>query len=481
MQDNDTKGKVISGLVWKFSERILAQLVTFLVGIILARLLVPSDYGSVSLVMVFISIADVLISYSFGNSLIQKENSDNIDFSSVFFFNIAGSVFIYILLFLFSPYIAAFYKLPELNMVIRVLGLRIIIIAVNSVQQAYVSKNMLFKKFFYSTLGGTAAAAVTGVVMAYKGYGVWALVVQYLVNAVIDTVILWFTVGWRPQLVFSYKRMKQLFRFGWKLLVSGIIDRVYAEFRSLLIGRLYTSEDLAFYKRGQSYPELIVNNINSSISSVFFPAVAKEQNYIDRVKAMTRMALSISSYVVFPCMVGLAVVADQLIEIMLTPKWLPCVPFLRIFCFTFALQPIHTANLDAIKAIGRSDLFLKMEILKKGVGLVILLLTVRGGVYWIALGMAPAALISSCINAYPNKKLLNYGYAEQYKDLLPSAAMSFVLGAAVWLLKKTALEGIPLLFAQTGCGITVYIGLSIVTKNKNFKLLSDSISNAIRS
>ena len=266
-------------------------------------------------------------------------------------------------------------KVKILCSVLRVLGLRVPIAAFNSVQQAYVSKNMLFKRFFFSTLFGTLLSGVVGCVMAYNGFGIWSLVGQYLTNTIVDTTVLWFTVRWRPNFVFSFKRVKSLFSFGWKILVSNLIDTGYQQIRSLVIGGKYTSADLAYYNRGQQYPQLVVANVNTSISSVLFPAISKNQENLEVVKNMTRRAIKTSSYIMWPLMFGLAVISKPLVVWMLTDKWLPCVPYLQIACFNFAFWPIHTANLESLKAIGRSDILLKLEVVKKIMGLGLLLVS----------------------------------------------------------------------------------------------------------
>lgn len=465
---NDVKSKVISSLAWKFAERITAQLVTFIVSIVLARLLDPEHYGAIAIVNIFIALANVFVVSGFGNSLIQKKDSDDTDFSSVFYFNIVMSVVIYIVVFFTAPIIAEFYSMPILTPTLRVMGLRLIVAGVNSVQHAYVSSHMMFRRFFWSTLGGTLASAVVGITMAYHGFGVWALVGQYMTNTITDTIVLWFTVRWRPKLLFSLKRLGGLFSYGWKILCSALLETGYTELRSLVIGKVYTSEDLAYYNRGQSFPHLFVTNINTSIQSVLFPAMAQEQDKKARLKNMVRRSISISSYVMSPLMLGLALVAEPLIKILLTDKWLPCVPFLQISCFTYALRPVHTANLQAIKAMGRSDIFLKLEIIKKVIGIATLLATMRYGVMAIAISGMITAILSSVINAWPNKKLIRYSYFEQIKDLLsPFVALLFMSVAVVCI----GLLNLPLLAdlaIKILLGAVVYVAVSYFTKNENF-------------
>lgn len=286
--NQNMKSKVLSGLFWKFAERILAQLVSLVVSIVLARLLLPEDYGAVSLVTIFITLANVFVVDGLGVSLIQKKDADDVDFSTVFYFNIVFSCAIYFLLYLFAPVLAAFYDMPILCPVVRVLGLKIPIAGINSVQQAFVSRKMIFKKFFFSTLIGTVISAVVGIAMAYYGFGVWALVCQYLINSVIDTIVLWLTVRWRPIRTFSIERMKGLFSYGWKLLVQSLLVTLYGNLRSLVIGKVYSSADLAFYNKGGQFPNLIVTNVDSAINSTLFPAMSKEQNNTERVRAIAR-------------------------------------------------------------------------------------------------------------------------------------------------------------------------------------------------
>ena len=294
MSENNIKKRVLSSLCWRFAERCGAQIVQFVVSIVLARLLLPKDYGLVSLIIVFIDIASVFAQSGLGIALVQRSNADEVDFSSVFYFSIVFSLVIYMILFFGAKPIAGFYKIQDLVPVTRVLGLSVIIGAINSVQQAYVQKTMQFKRFFWSTLGGTLCSAFIGIAMAYKGFGVWALVCQQLTNQVTDTVILWITVGWRPKKLFSIDRMKRLFSFGWKMLVSALLDTIYSNLYSLVIGKTYSSSELAYYNKGKQFPVLIITNINSSIDNVLFPVLAEMQNEKERIKDMVRKSIKLS-------------------------------------------------------------------------------------------------------------------------------------------------------------------------------------------
>lgn len=477
MGNNDIKSKTFSGLFWRFAERCGAQGVTFIVSIVLARILDPNTYGTVALITVLISILQVFIDSGLGNALIQKSDADHLDFSSVFFFNILMCTIIYIFLFISAPYIARFYSNSELTPAIRVLGLTLIIAGLKNIQQAYVSRNLLFKKFFFSTLGGTIGASIVGISLAYLGYGIWALVGQLLFNNLVDTIILWITVDWKPRLEFSLSRLKKLLSFGWKLLVSSLIDTIYNNLQQLIIGKWYSSSDLAFYNQGKQFPSVIVNNINTSIDSVLLPVISKEQNNQEIVKSMTRRAIKTSSYIMAPIMIGLACVASTLVSIILTDKWLECVFFLRVFCISYMFYPIHTANLNAIKAMGRSDLFLKLEIEKKIVGFIILIFTMRLGVEAMALGMLLNSLINQFINSFPNKKLLNYSYFDQIKDIIPNLLIAGIMGLIV-LFVGTLISNIYIsLIIQIIVGMGLYICLSFLTKNDSFSYLLKVIKN----
>ena len=395
-----------------------------------------------------------------GTALIQKKDADDLDFSSVFYFNFFVCIVLYIGMFLAAPIIAGFYGDNSLIPIIRVISLTIVISGVKGIQQSYVSRNMLFKRFFFATLGGTIFSAFLGIGLAYAGFGVWAIVAQQLSNTAIDTLILWITVKWRPKRMFSWNRLKGLLSFGWKLLVSSLLDTVYNNLRNLIIGKFYSSADLAYYNQGDKFPKIIVTNINSSIDSVLLPTLANEQEHIDRVKSMTRRAIKTSTFIMAPLMMGLAFCATSIVKIVLTDKWLPCVPYLQIFCVTYMFWPIHTANLNAINAMGRSDYFLKLEIAKKAIGLILLLSTMRFGVMIMAYSLLISSITSQIINSWPNKKLLGYGYFEQLRDILPSVLIALFMGGCVNLVNVLGFSDFLMILVQVPLGAFIYVGLS---------------------
>ena len=467
-EPQNTRSQALSGLMWRFLERFGAQGVTFVVSIILARLLDPEVYGIVAIVTVFTAILNVFIDSGLGNALIQKKDADDLDFSSVFFFNLFMCVALYLLLFAAAPLIAKYYKMPQLTAVIRVMSLTIIISGVKNVQQAYVSKHLLFKRFFFATLGGTLGAAVLGIWMAYRGYGVWALVAQGLFNSAVDTLILWITVRWRPKLMFSSERFRGLFSFGWKLLVSQLIDTVYNNLRQLIIGKLYNADNLAFYNRGYMLPNVFVVNVNTAIDSVLFPVMSNAQDDVESVRAMTRRSIQVSSYVMWPIMLGIAAVSKPLVAVLLTEKWLPCVPYVIIFCISYAFLPMETANLNAIKALGRSDIFLRLTVIKKIIGFVILLATMWFGPLIMAASNLFFSVVNQIINAWPNRKLLGYSYGQQVADILPSMLLSGVMFAAAWCVRYLGLGNFVTLLIQTAVGVAVYVLGSAIFRIESF-------------
>lgn len=468
MSDNTKVTNVIKNFFWRFFERCGAQGVSFIVSIILARLIEPEAYGTIALVTVFTTILQVFVDSGMANALIQKKDADDLDFSTVFFFNIVLCFILYLGIYILAPLIAKFYNQAELVSVVRVLCIIVIVSGIRNVQQAYVSRTMQFKKFFFSTIGGTLGSAIIGIILAYLNWGVWALVVQQVLNISIGTIILWLTVEWRPKRIFSFQRLEKLLAYGWKLLAASLLDRIYNELRSLIIGKMYSSADLAYYNRGNQFPNVIVTNINTSIDSVLFPTMSAEQDHRERVMVMTRRAIKTSTYIMMPLMILLAICAEPIVRILLTETWLPCVPYLRVFCITYALYPIHTANLNAIKAMGRSDMFLQLEIIKKIVGLITLFSTMRLGVMWMTYSLLFTSVISSIVNAFPNRILLKYSLWSQLKDMLPQIVLSCIMGGIVYCVYFIGLSDLLTLIMQIILGLVIYLTGSIFIKLESF-------------
>lgn len=469
------KQTVIHSLVWKFFERCSVQVISFVVTIVLARLLNPQEYGAIALVLVFVNVAGVIVEGGLNTALIQKKNSDQVDFSTIFYASLAISGLLYVTLYFSSPWIAGFYKNPSLEQVVKILSISLIFYAANSIQKAYLAKKFLFKKLFYSSFGAVVISGLIGIYLAWLGYGIWALVAQSILVQVCTTVIMGFTVKWHPTLQFSWTRFKSLLDFGWKIFVSNLLVNLSISIRSLVIGKVYNASSLALFDRGKQFPALIIDNINSSIQSVIFPVLSSIQDDRQSVKAMVRRSIKTSTFVIFPLVVILGVLAEPLIQTLLTDKWLGAVPYVRIFCCAYLVMPMQIANLEAIKSLGYSSTTLKLELCKKGVELLILALTIPISVQFIAWGIVLYNCITLVMNVYPNAKLLSYGFAEQVKDVFPTLMISVVMGLILFLI--TIILDSPLMKLTIGilAAIGTYWGLAIITHNETYTYLKTII------
>lgn len=457
------KSQVIQGAFWKFAERIAAQLVSLVVSIILARLLSPSEYGTISLVTVFITIANVFVSSGFGQALIQKKDADSLDFSSVFYFSLVFTSLIYLALFLGAVPIANFYNMPILVPVLRVLAISVPIMGINSVQQAYIAREMQFKLFFYATFIGTIISAFVGIALAYSGFGVWALVAQTLTNNIIDTIVLQMSIKWRITKEFSLSRIRSLLSYGWKLLLQSLILQFYASLRSLLIGKFYTTEDLSFYTKGNQFPELISTNIDTGINTALFPVMSKAQDSLERVKTMARKTTDFTSYVMSPILIGFIAVAEPFILVLLTDKWLPCVPYLRICCVILLFRAPQTAILQAIKAVGRSDIVLKVDIPIRVFAIIVLCISLRYSVYIFAISEIVVTVFGTILYIIVAKKIINYSLTEVCHDFLINVSMASIMGIAVLVIGNIwSIHPILVMLIQVISGACIYVSLSIL-------------------
>ena len=459
---------ITSNFLWRFGERFFAQLVTLIVSIILARLLEPSAYGVVAIVSIFVSLVQTFIDSGLGNALIQKKNASSEDFSTVFYFNLILCFILYSIIWMASPVIAAFYENMDLVLMIRVISLSIFISGLKNIQQAYVARNMIFKKFFFATFLGTIISAIVGIYLAYKGAGAWALIMQQLTNNFVDMVILWIVVKWRPSLEFSFLSLRRLFSYGWKLTAADFIGKCYDQIRDLVIGKKYSSSDLAFFTKGKQFPHILITNINTSMDSVLLPAMSNVQDIRTRVKELARKSIVTSTFLLFPMLIGLACCSDLVIKVLLGDKWLPCVPYLRIFCIISLFYPLHTSNLNAIKSVGRSDIYFVLDVIKKSIGLIILLITYKYGPFMIAIGMIFDSLFSLLLNAYPTKKLIDYGLLSQVRDISQNMVYSIIMGVIVFIIDIDGVTPIFVLIVKVFTGVAVYFLICKITNYKVF-------------
>ncbi len=426
------KSKVAKGAIWTLLEKLSTQAVGFVVGMILARLLTPDAYGTVALTSIFFAVAGVLVDSGFGSALIQKKDSDDLDFNSVFYLQLFLSVLAYITLFFAAPWIADFYKTPELKPIVRISAISFFFNAVNAIQGAELTKKMLFHLSFRISLITCFTSAICGVTLAFLGCGVWALVWSSLITGFVGVVSRWFIIAWRPRPMFSFARLKPLFAYGWKMVAVGLTDKIFSNINSLLIGKFYLKSDVAFVNKGRSLPALAMNEIDGTLGRVSFPALVQLQH--DKVKlreAMRRM-MRCSTFLVFPMMVGVAVCSYSWIRLLYGEKWTPAVPYMILSCFTFILWPFHTINLKGIVALGRSDILLKLEIVKKLAALIVILSCFRLGVFtWMAVSAFTLGPFSLIVNVWPNKRLLNYTIGMQFRDVMPTILICCAQAAAM--------------------------------------------------
>ncbi|MEG1525558.1 MAG: lipopolysaccharide biosynthesis protein [Clostridia bacterium] len=481
-QQQNIKQKAISGLFWKLMENGGTQGIAFLTSIVLARLIDPANYGVLSLTVIFTSIASVFVQRGFSLSLVQKKDADETDFSSVFYFSLVLALVLYLSLWISAPWIADFYHTPQVKQVLRAISLILVFGAVTSVQNAIIMREMAFRQRFIASVVSVVLSGTVGITMALLGFGVWALVAQQLLDSLIMCVGLSIATGWFPKRLFSFKQLGGLFSFGWKLLVSSLLETIYSDVSGLIIGRRYSPAMLAHYDKGRKFPQLIGTNLSGAIQAAMFPTFSVAQDDHERLRAMVRRSVAISAFVTFPLIAGLGAVGTPLIRLVLTEKWMPCVPFLQVFCITFALYPIDATVLQAINALGRSDLYLKLEIAKKIAGI----LLIFAAVYWLdtpialAWALALTAVLSVLLNAIPIKRLIGYRYGMQLRDLLPSLGLSIIMGTAVYAVSFLGFSDWLALCIQIPLGAVLYAGIAWIMKMESFTYLIKSMQEIRR-
>jgi len=473
----DSNKKVTSGFLWIYLENTSAQIVSFLVTIVLARLLEPTHYGTIALLTVFIALAQIFVTSGISSALIQKKDADELDYSTMFWFNLTVSLVLYFILFICAPSISNYYNRPELVLVLRVLAISIPLSAFNCIQQAYVSSHFIFKKSFISNSGGVIISGFVGILMAYLGYGLWALVAQRLVHVALNTVFLKLVISWYPKIMFSFERLKPMMAFGWRMMATGFL---FTGYRSLVIGKRYSAEDLGYYDRGFSFPNLIASNIDSSITRVLFPALSKYQDDADNLSVKSRRAAKLSAYIMTPLLWGLAIISKPLVALLLGDKWLPCVPYMQIMCIVWWLQPTQTCSAQAIKAIGRSDLYLKIELLSKAVGLILLAVAVFlfDSVIAIAFMYLAGQFAAVLIYGVYSEKYIGYKLKDQFVDLMVPAAMAFIACSVAYLLSYTQIGTINIcIILQLFCVSGIYLCLSILFHNETSNYILKMLKN----
>lgn len=436
MSQQSLKNKTVKSIVWNGLENVSSIGLRFLFGVILARILSPSEYGIIGMLTVFLAVSDVFVNAGFGSALIRKPDRTESDNSTAFYFNIVVALVVYVLLFLGAPLIAHFYNMPLITPVLRLLGISVVINSFSIVQNAILAINLEFKKSAGITFVSVLISGAIGVFIAYRGFGVYALVWQTLSLSIIKTILLWLLIRWRPIERFSKRSFQQLFGFGSKLLVSGLLETIYTNIYPILIGKLFSPAALGLYSRASSYAQLPSSNLTNVIQRVTFPVLSKMQDDDSRLSANYRKLLKMSVFIIFPCMMLLFGIADPLIRWMLTDKWEDCIYLLQILCFSMMWFPVHAINLNLLQVKGRSDLFLKLEIAKKIIGVVVIIISCHWGVIGMCYGAVFSSLLFVIINTYYTGKLINVGYFKQMADMLPILTLSIISGVIVCMLCK---------------------------------------------
>lgn len=480
MTDSNIKNKTVTGFFWQLSQKVLCQVVSFGISVVLARLLLPSDYGVIAICSMFLVLTGIFIGGGLGTALVQKKNADDIDFCTVFYSGLVLSIAVYLAVFFAAPYIAIFFKNEQITAVIRVLALSMPIGTLSGVQNAFVSKQMIFKKFFYSSLIGTIASGAVGLGMALTGFGVWALVGQNLVSTITNTLVLFCIIDWHPKLIFSYERFKQLFSFGWKMAVVNILTTFFYQLKGYVIGYKYSAAQLAYYNRGEGLPGILYNNINGTISDVLFPALSQLQDDKKALKRALSRAMRISSFFLIPALFGLAAISDKLVIIIFSEKWAPSIPFMQVICMISCSDILGMANYQAIKAVGRADTLLKMEFLKRPAMFAVLIVTMFISPLAIAVGQLVYSILAFVVNAYPNRKYIGYPIWQQMKDVGKNFLISLVMAIVVYLLGTLGLNMYVSVVLQVVTGALLYYVMSRTLNKEDYGYVMNFVKEKFR-
>ena len=465
------KLKTVKGVVWSSIERFSMQGVQFLIMIIMARLLTPKDYGLIGMLAIFLAVAQSLIDSGFSQALIRKQDRTDVDNSTVFYFNIVVSSALYLILFIAAPFVADFYNQPELTSVMRVVCLGVILNSLAVVQRALLTVRIDFKTQAKASLSAAVISGCIGIVLAYCGFGVWSLVVQQLLNLSVNTLLLWIFSKWRPIAVFSWKSFHELFAFGSKMLASGLLDTLYRNIYPIVIGKLFSASSLGHYTRAQQFSEFPSSNVTGIIQRVTYPILCGIQDETERLEAVYRKFLKLSAFIIFPLMIGMSAVARPFIDIVLGTQWGFCGQLLQIICFAMMWYPIHAINLNLLQVKGRSDLFLRLEIIKKILGITVLCITAPFGLVVMCYGQIFNSIVALVINTYYTGKLINVGFIRQMKDLLPTILLSLTMFGAILLVNDFIEANIYRLVIGILVGIIVYASGSYIFKFKELQTL----------
>ncbi len=463
------KQKTISGLLWSFIDSFAMQGISFIVGIVLARLLTPHEFGLIGMITIFIAISSSFINSGFGNALIQKQNCTQKDYSTVFYFNLLMGVIFFLILFFSAPAISRFFNEPQLIHLIQVLGIVLIIDALTIIQRTILTKRIDFKLQTKVSIISSILSGILGLTMALKGFGVWSLVVKQISQQTVNSVLLWTWNRWRPLFVFNIDSFRQLFSFGYKLLISGLIDTLYRNIYYLIIGKYFSAQELGYYTRADQFQSLPSSNVQNIISRVSFPILSSIQDDIPRLREAYKKLIRSTMLITFILMLGMAAVARPMILSLIGDKWESSIIYLQMLCFVGMFYPLHALNLNMLQVQGRSDLFLRLEIIKKLLAVPIILIGIIWGIKPMIFAMIVNTVIAYYLNSYWSGKLIGYSFTQQIKDIFPSFFLALVVNALIFSLSFLVIKSLLIvLIIQISAGLLLTISICELLKFKDY-------------
>lgn len=469
MSESSLKDKTVRGVGWSALDSLLGQGITFIVGLVLARILSPSEYGLIGITYIFITVFNAIIDSGFSQAVIRKKDASNEDYNTMFITNMVLSVFMFLILFFCAPAIARFFARPELVNLTRVMGVVLIINALSITQNTVLTKRIDFKTKTKASLISAILSGVVGIGMALMGYGVWALVGQQITKQLTNTICLWVFNKWWPNFRFSHQSFRYMWGFGWKMLASSLLDTVWKELYQVVVGKFYSPATLGQYSRSKEYASIFSTNINSIVGRVSFPVLAEIQDDKTRLVAAYRRIIKTTMFVTAVCMISLGAVAEPLIYCLIGPQWHQAATFLPLICISTSLYPLHAINLNMLKVQGRSDLFLGLEIIKKIISIGPICLGIFVDIYWMIAGSVVTGIISIFLNSHYSGKLLGYSSWMQLKDIAPSYGLAFLIAFSVFFLKYLPISYWVVLPLQIAIGVVVFFLVCKLAKMQEYE------------
>lgn len=474
-KNNDSlKKKTISGLVWSFSDLMLNQGIQFIIQVVLARLLLPKEFGLIGMITIFIAVSNSIIDSGFTNALIREEEANQEDYSTVFYFNLMSSILIYIILYYISPYVSKFFNEQLLEYLLKTLGVVIIINSFGLIQRTILIRKLDFRTQTIINIISSITSGILAIYLAYKGFGVWSLVIRMIFMQMVQAILLCSINKWIPSLVFSIKSFKKLFGFGWKLLISGLIDTLYNNLYYLVIGKFYSASDLGYYTNAQKFRDVASTSISTAVQKVTYPVLSSMQSEDEKLKQSYRKIIKSSVYITFPVMIGLSIIGYSLIMLVFGSNWEKCIEYFQILCLAGMLYPLHALNLNILQVKGRSDLFLKLEVIKKIVAIVLIAiaLSLKLGIIGLIWIVVLNSIIGFFINSHYSKEIIDYSTTDQIKDIIPILFATIVMAIFTWIIGYFIPNSyIIRIILQSFSGIIIYILISKILKLEQLNII----------